>query len=313
MISVGIDISKKKIDIWMDNKLVTLVNEQESIEKYFTPLKQQRLKIVMEATGRYHRISHTILAQLGFDVMVINPFQSRHFAKSMNVLCKTDKVDAKILCEYAQRMEFKSTPLLSSSESELRDLVRHLDDLKGILQQYQQRLEDAEGFSSTSLQRLIQNIKTEIKTTEKEIETIIKSDKSLLHRRNLLITVPGIGKTTAAAIIGLVSEIGKISNREIAALAGLAPMNFDSGGFKGKRRIQKGRHDLRRFLYMPCVGAATQHNKSLKALYKRLIEKGKPAKVALAACMRKLLIYANATLKQGTEWQLYEKNYVGVA
>ena len=166
MVSVGIDISKKKIDIWMNNKLTTLANEEKAIQAHFEDIRDE-LKIVMEATGRYHRIAHRILTTLGFGVMVINPFQSKHFAKSMNVLCKTDKVDAKILCEYAQRMEFKTTPLLSSAESELRDLVRHLDDLKGVLQQYQQRLDHADGFSRISLQRLIQNIKMEIiKNTE---------------------------------------------------------------------------------------------------------------------------------------------------
>lgn len=304
MLAIGIDISKKKIDIWMNNKLTTLSNNEALIKKFFLPIKSGDVRIVMEATGRYHRISHQVLTSMGFPVMVINPFQSRHFAKSMNVLCKTDRVDAKVLSQFAERMDFKQTIPLRASEAELRDLIRHLDDLKDVLKQYKQRVDDSEGFSRKSLDRLIKSIKEEIATAEKEIDRLIGADKKLSHNRGLLITIPGIGKNTAAMLLGLLRELGTVSNKAIAALAGLAPMNFDSGRFQGKRRVQKGRHDVRRLLYMPTMGAATQHNKTLNTFYKGLIKEGKPAKVALTACMRKLLIFANSTLKQGTPWEM---------
>lgn len=302
MLAIGIDISKKKIDIFMKGKLTTLSNDEETIKTYFKTITPNGAKVVMEATGRMHRASHRALASIGFPVMVINPFQSRHFAKSMNVLCKTDKVDAKILCQFAERMEFKTTTLPGQNEELLRDLVRHLDDLKQLLQQTEQRLEDAKGFGLKSLSRLIKSIDEEIKKSEKQIAALIKSDDELSRRSNLLITIPGIGKATAAVILGLLSEIGTIPNRAIAALAGLAPMNFDSGSFEGKRRIQKGRHDLRRLLYMPCLGASTRYNKALVKVYNRLLAAGKEPKVALTACMRKLIIFANAVLKNGTAW-----------
>lgn len=306
MISVGIDIAKKKVDVWMNNKLTSFSNDERALKKFFDPLKRDGVKIVMEATGRYHRLTHRTLDKLGFDTMVINPFQSRHFAKSMNIFCKTDKVDAKVLSQYAQRMDFIKTTVPSSIEEKLQDLIRYLDDLKGILVQYEHRLEDADGIALESLKRLIDSTKEEIRKITKAIEELIKSDEKLEKRCELLTSIPGIGKATAAVLIGLVRELGSISNREVTALAGLAPMNRDSGGFIGKKHIQKGRHDVRRFLYMPIIGAATSHNPILVEFYQKLINAGKPAKVALVACMRKLLIFANALLKKGEKWKLRE-------
>jgi len=256
----------------------------------------------MEATGRYHRLAHRTLSVLGFDVMVINPFQSRHFAKSMNIFCKTDKVDAKVLSQYAQRMDFFTTPVPSKTEERLQDLVRFLDDLKGILIQYEHRLEHADGITLTSLKRLIKSTKEEINITAEAIEELIKSDDNLAKRCEILTSIPGIGKATAAVLVALLRELGSISNKEAAALAGLAPMNCDSGNFTGKKHIQKGRHDVRRFLYVPVVGAATMHNSVLKSFYNRLVAAGKPSRVALIACMRKLIVFANTLLKKGEKW-----------
>jgi transposase len=306
MAAIGIDISKQKIDVWLNGKLTTLQNNTKAIEKHFKSIDSQDTKIVMEATGRYHRITQQVLATLDLPVMVINPYQSRHFAKSMNVICKTDKVDARVLSEYALRMDFKPTKARSEHESELQDLIRHVDDLKSILKQYKQRLEGAYGASKKSLLRLIKNLELEIAEIETTIKQHINADKDMARRKDLLKSIPGIGDWCAAVLIGLLGELGHLSNREIIAMAGLAPINFDSGKFTGKRHIQKGRHDVRRLLYMPTLGAATQHNKALKCMYDRLINAGKPPKVALTACMRKMLIFANATLKNNTAWELKE-------
>jgi transposase len=302
MIAVGIDIAKKTIDVCMNNKLTSLNNSEQSLKKFFEPISRDGVKIVMEATGRYHRLAHRTLSSLGFDVMVINPFQSRHFAKSMNIFCKTDRVDAKVLSQYAQRMDFLETLVPSQTEEALQNLIRYLDDLKSMLIQYEHRLEYAEGMALASLKRLIKSIKKEINATTKAIEELIKSDDYLAKRSEILTSIPGIGKATAAVLVGLLKELGSISNKEITALAGLAPMNCDSGNFTGKRHIQKGRHDVRRLLYVPVIGAATMHNPILKIFYDKLIEAGKPTRVALMACMRKLLVFANALLRKGEKW-----------
>ncbi len=302
MIAIGIDIAKQKVDVWMNNKNTSVDNSEQALKKFFGPIQRDGIRIVMEATGRYHRLAHHTLNAMGFDVMVINPFQSRHFAKSMNIFCKTDKVDAKVLSLYAQRMDFIKTPVPSKNEEQLQDLIRYLDDLKGILIQYEHRLEYVTGEALESLERLIESIKNEIDKITKVIEKLIKSDKDLAGRCEILTSIPGVGKATAAVLVGLVRELGNISNREAAALAGLAPMNCDSGRFTGNRHIQKGRHDVRRFLYMPIVGAATVNNPVLKVFYNRLVAAGKPARVALIACMRKLIVFANALLRKGEKW-----------
>lgn len=302
MIAIGIDIAKEKIDIWMNNKNTTIKNNDLALKKFFEPIQRSGVRIVMEATGRYHRLAHYVLSTLGFDVMVINPFQSRHFAKSMNIFCKTDKVDAKVLSLYAARMDFVKTPVPSKNEEELQNLIRYFDDLKGILIQYEHRLEYVTGESLDSLKRLIESTKKEMNIITKAIEKLIKSDKDLSRRCEILTSIPGIGEATAAVLLGLVRELGTISNREASALAGLAPMNCDSGRFTGARHIQKGRHDVRRFLYMPIVGAATTHNPVLKIFYDKLIAAGKPTMVALTACMRKLIVFANALLRKGEKW-----------
>jgi transposase len=261
----------------------------------------------MEATGKYHRLAHVTLETLGFQVMVINPFQSRHFAKAMNVLCKTDKVDAKVLSMYAERMEFKPTASLCVEESELQELLRHLDDLKGTKVDLEARLEGSGKFIKKSLERTVKGIKEEISKTEDRINQLIEGSAKLKAAQKILVSIPGVGATTATVLLGLLRELGTLSSKEVASLAGLAPMNVDSGKMQGKRRIQKGRHDVRSHLYMPIIGAATKHNPVLKALYRRLVDAGKPAKVALTACMRKLVIYANAMLKKNEIWQ-YESS-----
>lgn len=301
MIAIGIDVSKHKLDIWSNGQLITIENNELAIKSVFEPM-DRGAKIVMEATGKYHRLAHATLEFLGFPVMIINPFQSRHFAKAMKVLCKTDKVDAKVLSMYAERMEFKSTPTLDAEESELQELLRHLEDLKSTKVDLAARLEGAGKFIKESLERALKSIKKEISKTEDRIKQLIEESPKLKEAKKILISIPGVGTTTAAVLLGLLKELGTLSSKEVASLAGLAPMNVDSGTMKGKRHIRQGRHDVRSHLYMPVIGAATKHNPVLKALYQRLVAAGKPGKVALTACMRKLVIFANAMLKKNEMW-----------
>lgn len=304
MIPIGIDVSKYKLDIWLNNKLVIIKNEVSAIKSFFEKIDRSA-RIIMEATGKYHRLAHTTLEMLGLKVMIINPFQSRHFAKAMNILCKTDKVDAKVLSLYAERMEFKQTNAPHEEELKLQELLRHLNDLKHTKVELEARLEGAENFIKDSLKRAVKGINDEINKTEEQIREVIEGSIKLKQSQKILKSIPGVGTTTAAVLLGLLKELGTLSSKEVASLAGLAPMNVDSGTMKGKRRLQKGRHDIRSHLYMPVIGAATKHNPVLKALYKRLVDAGKPGKVALTACMRKLVIFANAMLKKNEMWHVY--------
>lgn len=304
MIAVGIDIAKDKIDVWMNNHLTTLKNNRPAIEKFFSKVDKNKTKALMEATGSYHRLTHRILCELEIKAMVINPYQSRHFAKSMNIVCKTDKVDAKVLSLYAERMDFKPTAVPTELEEKIQDLVRHIDSLKKTLTVYRLRQEILDSDVKSSCAVVIQMLKTEISTTEEKVDQLINTNQSLQIKRDILESAPGIGRQTANVLIGLMRELGLCNRNEIAAIAGLAPINCDSGKMRGRRRIQKGRHDVRRHLYMPILGAVTKHNPVLKEFYQRLVKAGKPPKVALTACMRKLLIILNMMVRTGEKWRV---------
>ena len=303
IISLGIDVSKLKLDIYHAGKLTTIENKEDALKEHMKDLDRE-IRVVMEATGKHHRLAHRVLMELGYKVMVINPYQSRHFAKAMNVLCKTDAVDAKILCQYGETMTFEPTLLKSSAQEELQELSKHLDDLKQIKVEVDSRLRESSGsFIEDSLKETLKTIKEQIKETQKELKKRVSKEEGLRQKLALLMSIPGLGEFTGVMLLSYLKELGEVSKNEIAALTGLAPMNQDSGQMKGKRRIKGGRRDVRSHLYMVIVGAATQHNARLKALYQRHIKAGKPAKVALTACMRKLVIWANAILSSGLPWQ----------
>lgn len=299
-ISIGLDISKEKIDcFWKKHEQIS--NDAESIKQHFDKFDRS-LRIIMEATGKYHRIAHQVLEQLGFQVMVINPYQSKHFAKSLNLICKTDKVDAKMLALFGEKMNFKPTKCSSELQGKIQDLSRHLDDLKRLYHATDMRLQESDGFIKKSLTKVINCLNKQIEATENQLKSLIKEDEALSKKLQCLISIPGVGETTAIYLLSYLKELGHVSKREIAALAGLAPINNESGKFRGKRHIKGGRHDIRAHLYMPILGAATRHNPVLKTFYDRLVAAGKPKKVALTACMRKFIVWVNAMLKSGQEW-----------
>ena len=159
-ISVGLDISKSKIDVFYADKHSVIINEKSSIEKFFQKLDKTS-KIVMEATGKYHRLAHRSLTQLGFEVMVINPYQSKHFAKALNLICKTDKVDAKMLSMYGEKLDFKVTQCCNEKQEELQDLSRYLDDLQEIRHGLEMRKSESDGFIKESLETTLLTLKEE--------------------------------------------------------------------------------------------------------------------------------------------------------
>lgn len=303
ILSIGIDVAKEKLDVFCDNASFVVGNTRSEIIKAFNRYDPSACGIVMESTGKYHRIAHKTLVGQGFKVMLVNPFQSRHFAKSMNVLCKTDKVDAKILSIYGERMDFRETAYFTESQEKLQEISRHLDDLKKMKQETENRHRESKGFIKKSLGKLIKRIDKEIKEAESLLEETVASDEHYKKQASLLCSIPGIGMTSAIMLLSYLRELGTVNKREIAALAGLAPVNNDSGKYQGKRIVKGGRREVRSHLYMPTMGAATRHNERLKVIYDRLVRANKPKKVALTACMRKLVIWANAILESGEPWR----------
>lgn len=301
MIPVGIDVAKNKIDVFYQNQHFVVVNEDKALKKFFKQLPKDS-RIVMEATGKYHRSAHSILDKMGLEVMLINPFQSRNFAKAMGVICKTDKVDAKVLCLFAEKMDFVDRQIANDSELEMQELSRYLDDLKRQRASLLVRKEMAISSVRKSIEGLIGVIDKEIKKIESHLEDAASKDEEVATKLHILLTIPGIGKTTALLLLANLRELGKLTKNEIVALAGLAPRNNESGSYQGKRYVRGGRSGIRSSLFMPILGAATQHNKRLREFYHKLLESGKCKKVALTACMRKIIIWANFMLANNLSW-----------
>ncbi len=305
-IAIGIDVSKETLQIDDGEHNFSIKNTAASLIKAFVTIEKPA-KIVLEATGKHHRLAHRVLCELGYAVMVVNPRQSAHFAKALNWQCKTDKVDARMLCCYAAQMPFKATALLSKGEETCQALVRCLLNLRKTYVQYSLRRQGETGLALASTERMLSQLKKEMSRVNQDLLEQLNLEPKYTEKLELLCSIPGIGKKTAVILICLLRELGALSKNQVAALAGLAPINRDSGKSIGRRSIAGGRHDVRSELYLPVVGAATQHNRRLQEFYDRLIAKGKPAKVALTACMRKLLIWANAILAMGKTW---EEGYV---
>jgi transposase len=301
-LNIGIDVAKAKLDVFDGGKSFYIENSQEKVKEAFEGYDRSS-QITLESTGRYHRLVHRTLHEMGFKVMVIDPFLGRNFARATRTICKTDKIDAKVLSHYGKVMDFKESKMEAEIETELKDLSRHLANLKSLKGDLQRRQKEESGFIKSSLTNMIKSISKEIEETEQKLQKLIGSDGPSSQKVTILESIPGIGKTTAIMLTSLMKELGKASSKEIAALAGLAPMNHDSGTQTGKRRIQGGRHEVRRCLYMPVLGAVTRHNERLKAIYLRLLASGKPKKIALIACARKLLIWANALVAKGSLWE----------
>lgn len=302
MLSVGIDIAKYKVDVFFSGKNFIIKNKEKDLKVFFKSLPIES-KVVMEATSKYHRLSHKILNDLNKDVMIINPFQSRNFAKAMNVICKTDKVDAKILSLFGEKMDFKPTTVATDSELSMKELSRHLDDLSKEKRAFERRLDGADLFVAKSLKSIIKKLDSEMKKVRVELEKVINSDVEIKNKCLLLETIPGVGKQTAIILLSNLKELGTLNKNKITALAGLAPRNNESGTYQGKRYVRGGRTMIRSHLFMPTLGAATMHNKRLKKKYDELIDRGKDKKVALIACMRKLLIWANMILATREPWK----------
>lgn len=306
IIHIGIDVSKDKLDIYFSDteSYQTIENDPKAVKNSFQSLTPSGYKVVLESTGKYHRTCHRQLEELGFEVMLVNPYQARNFARAMNMQCKTDKLDAKVLSQYSQMMPSVSRFGMSKLEEEIQEITRHLDDLKKIRKELKCRQNDSTGFVKKSLDKSIKALDKEITSTSDELEKKINSSDELKNKSELLQSIPGVGKLTAHILISLVRELGSLSKVEVASLTGLAPMNWDSGTMKGKRRIGRGRHDVRRHLYMPILGSITKHNDRLKSIYQRMVKAGKPKMVAITACMRKLIVWANAILASGKKWEM---------
>ena len=304
--SVGIDVSKRTLSVavYPTGQRWTSEASAGAIAALVTRVQALSPRIVvLEATGGYERAVAGALAAAEVPVAVVNPRQVRAFAQALGHTAKTDTIDADVLAEFGAKVEPQVRGVDDPATQALAAMVARRRQLLEMLGMERARLEHAPptGHLTRELRRHIRWLEKRVADIDEEIGTSIQHHPTWRVREQLLRSVPGIGPTTARTLIGELPELGGLDRRAIAALGGVAPMNCDSGAFRGQRHIQGGRGAVRATIYMAAL-TATRHNPVLRAFYQRLRARGKPAKVALVATMRKLLTIVNAMLKHQTSW-----------
>ena len=304
-VAIGIDVAKATLDLHVlsAGQTQTLPNTQAGHEELIKLLPDPALcLIVLEATGGYEREVVADLTDAGYRVAVINPKRARDFAKALGLVAKTDRIDARVLALFAERVQPAPSDKTPEKQAEIQQLVARRRQLIDLKTQESNRWDVTHAKAARkSIQAVINTLEAEIRGIEKVIETLLESDDDWQQKIQLIQSVPGLGKVTAATVVADVPEIGKLNRQQISALIGLAPYNRDSGALKGKRSISGGRKSVRCVLYMAAM-AARRSNPVIKAFADRLAQHGKPFKVVLTACMRKLLVIVNALVKSRQAW-----------
>ena len=304
--NAGIDVSKQYLDVCLGTEDQRVGNDANGWDAVIAKFKDANVDlVVIEATGGYERCLVCALQTAGITVARVNPRQARDFAKSMGVLAKTDRVDAHILRDFGDVLAHHKdrakyiTPMIEEHRQELAALMTRRRQLMDMRVAESNRLEHAG-------KRAVRSIKSVLKTLDKQLAAFDQDVDDHLHQhfkdqRTLLDSVKGVGPVTILTLTAALPELGRLGRRQIAKLVGVAPLADDSGPRKGKRRTWGGRSEVRAVVYMATL-AAIKHNPAIKVFHSRLIAAGKPKKVAIVACMRKLLTILNAMLRDQTMW-----------
>jgi transposase len=302
---VGIDVSKSTWDVHVrpQGRAFSVAADEEGLAR----LRQELLAlgeclIVVEATGGLQRRLVAELLDAGLRVCVVNPRQVRDFARAWGRLAKTDRIDAETLALFAEKVQPRPAQKLPQQQEELDALVTRRRQVVGLrcmelTRQHQTQAKTAR----RSIAKLLKVLDRQVAELDQAIARLIESDDDFRTKCRLLQSVPGVGAGTSATLVAELPELGRLNRQQIASLAGLAPFNHDSGQHRGKRRIRGGRAAVRTALYMAAL-AAKRCNPTLRQFAARLAAAGKPFKVVITACMRKLLVILNQLLRDGTEW-----------
>jgi transposase len=303
---VGIDVSKQRLDVAVSPCGEAWSAEQaaDEIEALARRIqKHNPTLVVLEATGGLEMPIAGELAALGVPVAIVNPRQARDFAKATGQLAKTDRIDALMLAQFARAVRPPVRPLPDAQTQELEAVLARRRQLIAMLTAEKNRLHAARVEKvRTSIQRTIAWLEKQLQAIDGDLDRMIRTSPAWRVKDDLLKSVPGVGRVLALTLITELPELGSLNRKEIAALVGVAPLNRDSGAFRGQRRIWGGRAAIRATLYMSAL-TATQYNPTIRAYYRRLLSRGKPKKVALTACMRKILVILNVMARTQTPWR----------
>ncbi len=301
---IGVDICKDRLDIANDSnsEVWSQANDDSGVSllvEKLIPLKPSL--IVMEATGGLETLLYSALVTAGLPAVVVNPRQIRDFAKALGKLAKTDAIDAWVLARFGAAVRPEVRPIKDEQTRELAALVTRRRQLIGMRTAEKTRLRQAAKWTRKDIKSLIIVFDKRLAKLEKEIADHVKNTPGWKEKDEIITSVPGAGPNLSSHLLACLPELGKLDRKKIATRVGVAPLNRDSGKFRGNRKVWGGRGQVRSALYMSTL-SATKYNPCIKQFYQRLIAKGKKPKVALTACMRKLLTILNTMAKNNTAW-----------
>ena len=308
IIAAGIDVSKLYLDLAVMpvDHYHRVRYDDQGLDELIAALRSQGAQlVVLEATGGVEWRLVNRLAAENIPFHVTNPRQIRDFARAMNRLAKTDKIDAKVIAEFGYRMQPRAQVLPSKTRMKLRAFIARYQQLKAMRTAESNRLDRVNDSTIARMHRqTIKSFDRQLKKVEAMMNNLIEQDADLRRDAKTAESVPGIGRLTAGRLVALLPELGSCTPAQIARLIGVAPINRDSGQMRGRRTTGGGRSHIRAMLYMPTL-VAVRHNPVIRQMYQRLVAKGKPKMVALVACMRKLIIYLNAMIRDHKTWEQF--------
>ena len=306
LVVVGIDVAKDKVDACIRRLKLrqTFPNTLQGHRKLVAWLRKYQVgKAVMEASGGYERQWRNVLYNADIEVRIVDPKRVRNFALSAGRLAKNDPIDAEMIAWFAETFSQAPGQISDAAREELAALAKARKALVDVNVRLQAQNEHAAPEPARKAHaRVLKSLRAEIDKLEAAISAKVKATPEFAERAEIIESVPGLAQASSAVLIAGMPELGQVSDEVAAALIGLAPYDDDSGKRRGERHIKGGRRWVRNAIYMPCLGAATQNNPVLKAFYQRLIAKGKEPKVALVACMRKLIVILNTMIARRQKW-----------
>lgn len=302
---VGIDVSKERLDVCSlpDGGTFSVANDRAGIDELIARLLEgvRPELVVLEATGKYERPAAVAVAAAGIAVAVVNPRQARDFAKAAGRLAKTDRIDAQVLARFAGAVGPRPSALPDEEARVLQDILVRRRQLLEMIVAEKNRLQMASEAVSRRIAAHLRWLEKELGRVDRELDEAVGESETWRANEELLRSVPGVGPVLARTLLAELPELGTLPRRRLCALVGVAPFNRDSGTFRGKRQVWGGRAPVRAALYMGAL-VATRHNPLIREFYERLLAAGKPKKVALVACMRKLLSILNAVMRDRVPW-----------
>lgn len=304
-VNIGIDVGKSQLDIFIYERDIhfTVENTTDGIKKALGRLGRYKVsRIVLEATGRFERPFVEAALQKGMPVIIANPIQVRRYAGAIGQLAKTDHIDAWLIAEYAAVVQPQVRAHHSKSVIKIKDLLVRRRQLIEMMTMEKNRHHIMPDFLKADIKRSITQLQKQLEKVDQHLDKLIEAEDEWREKRAIMQSMPGIGPAVVNTLLGDMPELGALTQKQVAALTGVAPYNRDSGKLRGKRRIRGGRHSVRTILFMAAL-TSIQHNPVIRSFYQHLVAQGKHKKVALTACMRKMITILNAMVRDGTTWQ----------